>query len=358
MLGPAGQQRLRVSQTLLGLVIYIAYAGLQAVEVAFGLIDRAESDLLAATYVGGGLLFYALVRSGLSRYLGSDPGLPRPQMVFGLTCAVWAYAISEPTRGAALTVPMMVIVFGMFSLRAREVRAMALFTLATLSLVMLWRTRGPQARYGVEQELVHFLFAAILLAGVGVLSVQMGRLRSNLGRQKRELERALEQIRMLATRDELTGLVNRRHMSVLLHEEQERQTRSGRTMTLVLIDIDLFKRINDSHGHAAGDTVLRRFADAASTVVRNTDAVSRWGGEEFLLMLPGTGADEAKSGVDRIRESLGRVVFDDIAERLTVTFSAGLAECPPNASIDAAIDRADRAMYRAKASGRNCTMAA
>ena len=86
--------------------------------------------------------------------------------------------------------------------------------------------------------------------------------------------------------------------------------------------------------------------------------MSRWGGEEFLLMLPGTGADEAKSGVDRIRESLGRVVFDDIAERLTVTFSAGLAECPPNASIDAAIDRADRAMYRAKASGRNCTMAA
>ena len=355
LLGPPGRHRLRVSLTLVGLAVYAVFAGLQAIEVALGLMDEGESLVLSAVYLVGGLVFYALLRSGITRSSTSDPALTRPQMAFGLVCAAWSYAITGPARGAVLTVMVLVIVFGMFELKPAQARAMTLFAATLLGAVMWWRTRGPQPHYRPEQELIHLLFAGIVLSGVAALSVRMGRLRAHLGRQKADLERALDQIRLLATRDELTGLINRRHMSALLHEEQERQARAGTTMSLVLIDIDLFKRINDTHGHAAGDIVLRRFADAAAAVVRSTDVLARWGGEEFLLMLPATGAEEARIGIERIRESLERVDFDDIAERFSVTFSAGLAECGPNMPVDAAIDRADQAMYRAKTSGRNCT---
>jgi diguanylate cyclase len=299
VLGPPGRQRLRVSQTLLGLVVYGVFAALQQAEVVFGLMDQDESNLLSAIYLLGGTAFFALVRSGANQRFASDPALTRAQMLFGIACGTWSYAITGPARGAVMTVMVLVIVFGMFALRPSHARAMALFALIGLGAVMLWRTRGVVPRYASDQEVIHFFFAVIVLAGVSALSVRMGALRAHLGRQKVDLERALEQIRLLATRDELTGLVNRRHMMALLSEERERQSRSGAPMCVVLIDIDLFKRINDTHGHQAGDTVLRRFADAASAVTRSTDVLARWGGEEFLMMLPATGVECERRACER-----------------------------------------------------------
>lgn len=186
----------------------------------------------------------------------------------------------------------------------------------------------------------------------------MGFLRQRLRQQKQDLEASLEQIRLLATQDELTGLVNRRHMSTLLNTEQARQLRTGKAMTLVLIDLDLFKRINDEHGHQAGDTVLRTFAQAVTPQLRGTDVLARWGGEEFLLMLPETGAAEAWQCVERMREGLAQVSFEAVAPGLRQTFSAGLAVCQPGESIETVIELADQAMYRAKQAGRNCTVGA
>jgi diguanylate cyclase (GGDEF)-like protein len=129
-------------------------------------------------------------------------------------------------------------------------------------------------------------------------------------------------------------------------------------MCLVLLDIDLFKRINDTHGHQAGDIVLRRFAAAGRATLRASDVLARWGGEEFLLMLPDTTPTQAIACVERIRRSVAQLAFDDIAPGLTVTFSAGLSLCTGENQLEAAIEGADQAMYRAKTQGRNCTVSA
>lgn len=131
---------------------------------------------------------------------------------------------------------------------------------------------------------------------------------------------------------------------------------TSRPMSLVLIDIDFFKRINDVHGHTAGDKVLKRFAEISRTVLRDGDVLSRWGGEEFLLMLPETYPDAAMHFVDRLRLVLAQSRFDDIAPQLHVTFSAGVSLCIDSTRLDSAIERADVAMYFAKTQGRDRTV--
>jgi diguanylate cyclase (GGDEF)-like protein len=189
-----------------------------------------------------------------------------------------------------------------------------------------------------------------------MLSIQLGRMRRRLSRQKKELQEAVERIQTLATRDALTGLLNRRAMLEALSHEAQRAQRSGEPLCLALIDLDHFKHINDTHGHAAGDRVLCRFAEIAREELRTTDVLSRWGGEEFMLLLPATGVPAALVCIERVRTRLATTQFDDIAPGLTATFSAGFAQCRGEADLEHAIERADQAMYKAKAEGRNRTL--
>ena len=353
-LGPSGRQRVRVVMVLLTMAIYVLFALLQHAEVLLGFIDARASAWLTAYYLGGSLVFYLLVRSGWSERLSADePSLTLWQTLHGVLAMIGAYAITGPARGAVLAILVLVLAYGMFSLSVRQAGALALFTLIALSSVMAWKSHTDAARYPPWVEVVHLAFGVIVLSGISALSVRMGFLRQRLRRQKQELEASLEQIHLLATQDELTGLINRRHMTALLRAEQARQQRNSRLMSVVLIDLDHFKRINDSHGHQAGDTVLRKFALAVGSHLRSTDVLARWGGEEFLLMLPETGVSEALQCVDRMRASLAEVSFDDIAPGLRLTFSAGLAACQPGESVEAVIELADQALYRAKQAGRN-----
>ena len=140
--------------------------------------------------------------------------------------------------------------------------------------------------------------------------------------------------------------------------EKARQRRTGQPMAVALLDIDYFKRINDTYGHAGGDLVLKTFAQLTRDSLRGTDVLGRWGGEEFLLMLPGTSVTEAAQGVERMRNQLARHSADAMAPGLRVTFSAGVAEVGSTDDLDVAVERADQAMYRAKVQGRNCTVMA
>ena len=122
---------------------------------------------------------------------------------------------------------------------------------------------------------------------------------------------------------------------------------------LALIDIDLFKSINDRFGHQGGDDVLRIFAAVTKTALRIGDLFSRWGGEEFLLMLPDTSVDQGVECLNRVREVLAATSFDTIAPGLRVTISAGVTDLHPSDRLEMAVERADQAMYRAKQSGRD-----
>lgn len=356
MLGPPGRARVRILMTLLTAAIYLLFAGVALVLVQLGQMAPLGTAGLVAFCLLGSMGFYGLVRSGLSERLSSEPSLMIWQNVHSVLAVVWAYALLGPLRGAVLAILVLIVAYGMFALSARQSRWLGLFSLGALALVMAGKSATDPALYPWRQELVHLVITVIVLLGMSALSIRMGALRRHLRQQRTDLEASLERIRELATRDELTGLVNRRHMAELLAAEQARQQRTGRTMTLALIDLDHFKRVNDSHGHQVGDAVLRAFAASVQPCLRSSDVLARWGGEEFLLMLPETGQAEAQQCIERMRASLGQVAFGELARGLEVTFSAGLAPGQPGDGMDEVIELADRALYGAKQAGRNCTV--
>jgi len=355
LLGPAGPLRFRTSMTLIALVVYALFALLQHGEVLLGLLDLTESNWLTLFNLCGAFGFYALVRSGLSARLAPrEPSLTMLQMMFAIVSIGWSYAITGPARGAVIAIMILVITFGLFILQPRQARALALLAVVLLAAVMLWRAQASPVRYPPRVEAIHFLFTLIVLGGTSSLAIRLGRLRARLAAQKDELADALALNRELATRDALTGLLNRRAMVELMAREHPRIERGQGPLALALLDIDWFKRINDSHGHGAGDEVLRRMATLLKGQLRAADALARWGGEEFLLLMPGTQLADARAVLERLRCTVGAgAALDDIAPGLKVSFSAGVVEVAEGESQDAAIDRADRALYRAKQNGRN-----
>ena len=356
LLGPPGRQSLRVSQTVLALAVFAVFAVVQSAEVKAGLLDAAASWWLTAFNLSGALVFYGLIRSGLNEKISTEPSLTLPQMLFAMLSVAAAYSITGPARGAVMSIMMLILLFGMFVLDARTAKRLSALGFALLGAVMLWKAQTDPVRYDPRVEAVHLLFAGIVMAAVAALAIRLSRLRQRLSDQKAELSEALERIRALATRDALTGLLNRRAMMDELVREARRMTRGGRSMALVLLDLDHFKRINDTLGHRVGDRVLQAFAEVALAELRGADRVSRWGGEEFLLLMPQAPQGQAEVAVERIRVLLREAAIDGMPEDMVVTFSAGITLCGSEHDIAAAIDRADLAMYRAKTGGRNRTV--
>ncbi len=162
--------------------------------------------------------------------------------------------------------------------------------------------------------------------------------------------RLLDEVERLATRDELTGLANRRLFEETLALELGRHRRNGTPISLVAIDVDHFKRINDELGHPTGDAVLRAVGAALRAGTKPYDLPARYGGDEFLVLLPGCGRADAPGVADRLR----RVASAAVDPSLTVTVSAGAATLPDDADDGVALVRvADEALYRAKRAGRD-----
>ena len=168
--------------------------------------------------------------------------------------------------------------------------------------------------------------------------------------QTRELEQKSLALERLSVTDALTGLPNRRALDEALAQELERAQRYGQAMTVVILDIDHFKQVNDGHGHAVGDLVLQRFAALMGAQVRANDIVGRWGGEEFLLLCPGTGADGGQALAEKLRATLAAHAFEGLGCR---TASFGVAALGEGESLQSLLSRADAALYEAKRRGRN-----
>ncbi|MDI1262126.1 MAG: diguanylate cyclase [bacterium] len=165
-----------------------------------------------------------------------------------------------------------------------------------------------------------------------------------------------ERIEELSQVDELTGVLNRRYIMQALRDELARSERSGEPCAVAMIDLDFFKRINDRFGHPIGDEVLRSFAIAVGANARSMDRLGRYGGEEFLLVLPCIAGAQATEAVDRLRAIIAGLDWSAISDDLQVTVSAGVTQARPNEAVEDIVARADAALYRAKDAGRNCVM--
>lgn len=186
------------------------------------------------------------------------------------------------------------------------------------------------------------------------------RVRLRAGRRildlQEELLQAREALREQATHDGLTGLLNRTSILEKLDNELARGAREQRPVSVLMVDLDRFKAINDTHGHLAGDAVLREAARRLKSTARRYDSVGRYGGEEFLVVLPGCEISAAAAQAERLRDALGDTPFLAESRPLEITCSIGLA-CTADYEAAHIIREADDALYQAKARGRNCVVA-
>jgi len=358
VLGSEPRQRRHLSRFLVSACVY-AFSLMLQEHVStwdnFGWLHGVNLYVTAVSLIIAG--FYVAIRSSFSQRF-ADPALTVAQMVFAIIALSCAYLINPPVRGMLLMIVASVLVYGAFALTPTSCRRLGAFSVASLGLAMATGALLAPQRFPPSIEAVHFLFSLVVLSSIAILAGQLSRLRFDLRAQKTELRQALERIRVLATRDELTGLPNRRHAQDLLTLESSRARRDRTQLSLCLMDIDHFKRINDTLGHAAGDRVLRLVAHHAMLALRETDVLTRWGGEEFLLLLPNTALADAEHVMERVRQRLSSIDTWREHPELRVTFSGGITTHREGEDMQETIARADVLLYQAKDAGRDCVIQA
>jgi diguanylate cyclase (GGDEF)-like protein len=348
------RQRRRITLVLMTACVYLVCSAILLYGAWSGLFPARGAAMLALLSATTPCVFYVLVRSGFNLRF-ARPSLALPQALCAQTLIAAAYAVSGPVHPATLILLATVMVFGMFEMSTASVWKLVAYSIAAIGVVMAWRSHQDPLTYPARLQLIYFILAATALPSISSLSIQLHQMRARLRKQKAELESALHQIRRAATHDELTGLPNRRHMLTLLAEHVDRHARGGADFMIALVDMDHFKQVNDNFGHRVGDEALSCFTRQARQHLRSTDIVGRWGGEEFLIILPESPPGDPNIGIERLRGALAVTEASRAAPHLRLAFSSGLTRYVPGEDIDDVIERADQALYAAKAAGRNRT---
>jgi diguanylate cyclase (GGDEF)-like protein len=203
-------------------------------------------------------------------------------------------------------------------------------------------------------------FIAVLVAMAVSLANRFtsmcGKLEAEVAERTAELSEANEQLARVARIDHLTGLLNRRGFADEAETEISRSLRSGRAFSVILADVDNFKQFNDQHGHVCGDFVLKRAALLLQDRLREVDKVARWGGEEFILLLPETDIEGASVLGEKLRRTIHDNLFEFGGQQLSITMTFGIASFRKGETLEACIARADTALYHGKEHGRNKVM--
>jgi diguanylate cyclase (GGDEF)-like protein len=350
------KQRLRITRSLMAANVFVACCFLQMYAVWAGYMDIKDVEWLSGVILVNIVAWYLILRSGFNLRF-EDPALTLPQILSALTIIVGAYSVTGPVHGSTLMLLALVLVFGIFNMKQKGAIIAGGYTVVLIGIAILIKMQTDPVNYPGKLEFAHFVLTAAIVPTISSLAAQLSNLRAKLQAQKDELANALVRIQILATRDELTGLLNRRHMIEVLTQHRKRLERSGHhRFCLALLDIDHFKRINDTYGHGVGDEVLRNFAKVVQSGLRDTDVLARWGGEEFLVLLNDTSPELANVGLERARYLLAEATLVPSLPELKPTFSAGLTAYSEIEPLDVCIERADRALYKAKDGGRNCTV--
>ena len=352
LLGADPLRQLRMRQQLTAFAAMLVSSGVFALAATLAQTPRPWILLWLAYSLGLMLVFLLLIRSGWSQRL-RDPSMTRLQMISALAAGAMAYPMAGELRMLALPMMMLILAFGMFELRGRVVTAMAWAGLAMLAAAMLFSHGVWPRRYTPAQELATAIMALASFSAMAVLTGRLSRIRQRLTQQREQLNEALAHNADLASRDVLTGLHNRRHGEQQLLLALQRQQRQGTPLARAMIDLDHFKSINDRHGHAVGDAVLQAFARAAQPVLRGTDLLVRWGGEEFLLILETDSPEAASVALQRLREAVQGCTVPAEGQALGFRFSAGLVQARRGEDAETLLRRADAALYAAKQQGRD-----
>jgi diguanylate cyclase (GGDEF)-like protein len=314
-------------------------------------------SMVSSAFALGGLLslacYLVLSETGFTERF-KDHYFVAPQLIVS-TAILLAFAYIAPEVGMMFLCTLFVV-FNFGSLRSTPWQTAIFWTAMALGLAGLFLLTDKPISMPHGTYLERFATMSVFILTIGrcmFLGIFSSAMRQSLYQSGLELKQAYKRIEELAELDELTGSFNRRCIMRMLGDEIARAHRSQTPCSIALIDLDWFKRINDAHGHPTGDEVLRTFAITVFANIRNFDRFGRYGGEEFLLVLPDTPGDDAANILDRLRVIIAALDWSAFSPNMQVTISAGVATLTPDETEDSLLARADNALYAAKAQGRN-----
>jgi diguanylate cyclase (GGDEF)-like protein len=283
-----------------------------------------------------------------------DPTLFLPQQLYAIAVAL-GVALAAPQIGFQPIATLFAI--SAFSFMAPNARTLILSWLITaIGVLIVIFILGPQLAMPTSTLPGQALTGAVvigLLARCIWIAMSFRTLQHRIRQKNEALRNAMERIEALASRDDLTGLPNRRSISEWLAEQMIICARTEAPLSVAFLDLDHFKRINDTYGHLAGDRTLQLFAKRALEAIRVTDRLGRYGGEEFLVILVGTPLRDANKTLERIRECIACSDWSVIDPTLRVTITIGATEFMAGETVEELISRADLALYLGKEAGRD-----
>jgi diguanylate cyclase len=318
-----------------------------------GTIPASIGPSFAATGLFTVVCNIALSETGVTERF-KDHYFVAPQSIVGMAIAL-AFTYIAPQVGVVFLCTLFVV-FNFASLRSTPRQAAAVWTMLTLGLAGLFMLTDRPISIPHTTELERFTTMSVFALAIGrcmFLGIFSSTMRRSLYNSGLKLQEAYRRIEELAELDELTGSYNRRCIMRMLDEEIVRARRLKTPCSIALIDLDWFKRINDTYGHPTGDEVLRTFAITTFANIRTIDRFGRYGGEEFLLVMPDTPSDGAAKLLERVRLIISGLDWSAFSPGMRVTISAGVTTVHPDETPDTLLARADGALYSAKAQGRN-----
>lgn len=335
-----------------GIAIMILVLALAA---ALGLVEAGvaiEGGIALAALAG---IFYALDRSGRSaRYSGAD--LVSAQMAAVFVLLAWLTYGTGASPSAISVLYLMVMLYGMLHLDRSRLAALGAVALAThgTALFMLIDHGFPVRLAAAWTQLGALALAFLWMTYAAGVIVRM---RARLSDAHRKLHELGLEASERASRDTLTGAYHHRHLMEALEREIARSERVGKPLSIARVDLDWLGSLNQAHGASAGDIALKRFTDAATGALRDVDVFGRYGGKEFLVLMPDTDLKGAVIAAERIRAAVGREPIPEVQGRRHLSCTLGVAEHRKGENTRLVIGRAEAGLNYAKAAGRDRVVA-
>jgi diguanylate cyclase len=355
------QQALRIKRFLMACATYAVWLVLALYCEYDGMFVRFLFPI-SWVFIGvivSNALMYVVLRTGVNKRF-ADPSLTMVQMGLAtLWTMTMAYSLNEG-RQTMLLLYMVVFIFGTFKLRLRQFWILTAFALAGYGLVIRLLLVNDPESVNLKLEIFSMGTLFTVLIWFSFMGSYINNLRKKLSKANSELATtngaladANDRIRQQAVRDDLTGAYNRGHLFTILSREKSLADRGETMFSVCMFDLDDFKKVNDSHGHLAGDTVLKTVCEQIEKNIRKEDYLARYGGEEFVLILAYPDMEESILCAERIRRVIRETRFPGLPGDFFVTVSMGLTCYRPAENLDDFMKRADEALYRTKNSGKD-----
>ena len=358
--------QLRLRRQFLAFTTYAIFAPMLMYATERGWFNFDTRTLLIFFAVAAviNIAFYVIVRSGVTAKY-RDPSLSALQICIGITFAIILSYFTDTIRFLTVTIFIVAFVFGMFSMSTQNYLRLTVYSGLGYTVMLLFKHLHSEL-YTLESfhiDIFLLVMLCVILSWLSFIGGYISQLRSSLAEKNEELSQALSKVQQLAIHDELTGTYNRRHLVWLLQQYENAAVTYGFKFAVCLIDIDYFKQLNDTYGHAVGDNALRAFSTRIQQHIRQTDTLNhgakhsntfgRYGGEEFILLLPNSDSQGALQLLKRLRKEFKDNPLQAGEITLPITFSTGIAHYQPAESVATLLERTDNALYRAKHLGRD-----